>query len=434
MSVLFSIVIPVFNAQDFLPKCINSIIRQKRNNIEIIIIDDGSTDETPAICRRLLKTFPFVKLLTHSDNQGVGISRNRGNQMATGDYIIFVDSDDELFPRALLNLEKHIDLNDNPDVVVLHYKKETFPKSSYQLIRGMRDLNHDVGKFIEFISQKRFPLSDQWAFAVRRKFIESNAIAFSNVRIGEAELFMSSVICLMETFSGMPEQFYNKNDRDGSLNHTKGIVAAEACLQVLIDLFTNQNKIGISEIKLRFYEEYIQAAFGIFSGLLLLLEDKEIERLASTLGNYSTLNSQFKKQPENINLIMKEDSKDSYGALINFKSKLLEVKINAIKDYCETFDSVYLYCRSKYTEATILCLDGLGKKIVAIVDDSAEYSGTSLCGYETITAKNFFEIRAKDDANSLIIITHQKPKVIKKIESSLIRRGINKRQIKSIRY
>ena len=69
MSVLFSIVIPVFNAQDFLPKCINSIIRQKRNNIEIIIIDDGSTDETPAICRRLLKTFPFVKLLTHSDSE-----------------------------------------------------------------------------------------------------------------------------------------------------------------------------------------------------------------------------------------------------------------------------------------------------------------------------------------------------------------------------
>ena len=84
--------------------------------------------------------------------------------------------------------------------------------------------------------------------------------------------------------------------------------------------------------------------------------------------------------------------------------------------------------------ASISSLDGLGKKIVAIVDDSAEYSGTSLCGYETITAKNFFEIRAKDDPNSLIIITHQKPKVIKKIENSLIRRGINKRQIKSIRY
>ena len=215
MSVLFSIVIPVFNAQDFLPKCINSIIRQKRNNIEIIIIDDGSTDETPAICRRLLKTFPFVKLLTHSDNQGVGISRNRGNQMATGDYIIFVDSDDELFPRALLDLEKHIDLNDNPDVVVLHYKKETFPKSSYQLIRGMRDLNHDVGKFIELVSQKRFPLSDQWAFAVRRKFIESNAIAFSNVRIGEAELFM-----LVEILSGVVEDLETeiKSMRNNAVN------------------------------------------------------------------------------------------------------------------------------------------------------------------------------------------------------------------------
>ena len=434
MSVLFSIVIPVFNAQDFLPKCINSIIRQKRNNIEIIIIDDGSTDETPAICRRLLKTFPFVKLLTHSDNQGVGISRNRGNQMATGDYIIFVDSDDELFPEALLNLEKHIDLNDNPDVVLLHYKKQTFPKSSYQLIMGIRDLNNNVGKFIEFISQKRFPLSDQWAFAVRRKFIESNAIVFSNVRIGEAELFMASVICLMETFSGMPEQFYNKNDRDGSLNHTKGIVAAEACLQVLIDLYTNQNKIGISEIKLRFYEEYIQAAFGIFSGLLLLLRDKDIERLASILENYTSLITRIKKQPENINLIMKEDSKSSYGALIKFKNKLLKIKINAIKDYCANVDSVYLYCRSKYTEVTIACLNGLGKKISAIVDDSEDYSGTTLCGYETITAKTFLETRTKNNPNSLIIITHQKPKVIKKIENSLIREGINKRQIKSISY
>ena len=434
MNNLFSIVIPVYNSVKLLPKCIDSIIKQKRDNIEIIIIDDASTDGTTSICHNLSRAHSCIKLLTHSTNRGVGTSRNYGNKMATGDYIIFVDSDDELFPNALASLERHIQLKKGPDVVLLHYKKDTFPKSSYQVIRGMVDLNNDAEKFIELISQKRFPLSDQWAFAVRRKFILRNNIAFSNVRIGEGELFMSSVICLMETFSGMPQLFYKKNDRDGSLNHTKGIIATEACLQVLIDLYINKSRLIASEIKINFYENYIQAALGIFSALVLLLNEKDIRRLANILEKYGSSINKLEKRPEDITLYEKKVSQSAYNSIMTFRTRILESKIDIIRDYSKNFESVYLYCRSKYTEATIVCLERLKLKIIAIIDDSEEYTGTFLSGYATITAKNFFEIRSIDDPKLLIIITHQKPKVIKKISSSLTRAGISKKQIKSISY
>lgn len=434
MKNVFSIVIPVYNSVQFLPKCIDSIIKQNRDNVEIIIIDDASTDGTTSVCHNLSRAHPCIKLLTHSTNLGVGISRNYGNKMARGDYIIFVDSDDELFPKALANLERHIQLGKAPDVVLLHYKKDTFPKSSYQVIKGMKDLNNDAEKFIELISQKRFPLSDQWAFAVKRKFILRNNIAFSNVRIGEGELFMSSVICLMETFSGMPQRFYKKIDRDGSLNHTKGIMATEACLQVLIDLYINKSRIIASEIKINFYENYIQAALGILSALVLLLSEKDIQRLANILEKYGPSISKLEKRPEGITLYEKGVSESAYNSIMTFRTRILENKINVIRAYSKNFESVYLYCRSKYTEATILCLERLKLKIIAIIDDSEEYTGKFLSGYVTINAKKFFEIRSIDDAKSLIIITHQRPKVIKKIFSSLTRAGVSKTQIKSISY
>jgi glycosyltransferase involved in cell wall biosynthesis len=91
-----SIIVPVFNAQNRLEACINSLLNQTYNNTEIIIVDDGSADSSPNIIDKLYKQNPNLIKTCKQNNSGVAAARNKGLALATGDYVMFVDSDDNL--------------------------------------------------------------------------------------------------------------------------------------------------------------------------------------------------------------------------------------------------------------------------------------------------------------------------------------------------
>ena len=95
MKDLISIIVPVYNVEDYLPECIESIINQTYKNIEIILVDDGSTDRSGIICDYYAKKDQRI-IVIHKKNTGVANSRNIGIDIAKGDYIFFVVSDDML--------------------------------------------------------------------------------------------------------------------------------------------------------------------------------------------------------------------------------------------------------------------------------------------------------------------------------------------------
>lgn len=90
---LVSVIVPVYNAEKYLEECIDSILKQTLQNIEIILVDDGSTDTSPAICDAYLDKDNRIKVL-HKENGGLSSARNAGLDAAIGDYFAFVDSDD----------------------------------------------------------------------------------------------------------------------------------------------------------------------------------------------------------------------------------------------------------------------------------------------------------------------------------------------------
>lgn len=94
-----SIIVPVYNGERYLEKCIESILRQTHTDLELILIDDGSRDSSGAICDCWSEKDPRVKVI-HQENQGVSAARNAGLDIATGDYIGFVDADDEIAPET----------------------------------------------------------------------------------------------------------------------------------------------------------------------------------------------------------------------------------------------------------------------------------------------------------------------------------------------
>lgn len=100
---LISIIVPVYNVAFYLPKCLDSIIAQTYSNIEILLINDGSTDESGKICDEYAQKDPRIKVW-HKENGGVSSARNLGIEMACGQYIGFVDSDDIIEPEMFENL------------------------------------------------------------------------------------------------------------------------------------------------------------------------------------------------------------------------------------------------------------------------------------------------------------------------------------------
>lgn len=125
-----SIIVPIYNAERFLKKCLTSIFKQITKEDEIILINDGSTDNSLYICQQFKKKYNNNKvILVNKKNEGISIARNTGIKLASGDYIFWVDSDDYLSDNCIKNV-KIIIKKYNTDIILFdfYYKKNNFLK------------------------------------------------------------------------------------------------------------------------------------------------------------------------------------------------------------------------------------------------------------------------------------------------------------------
>ena len=115
-----SIIVPVYNVEKYLEKCINSIINQTYQNLEIILIDDGSIDDSSKICDTFAEKDNRIRVI-HKENEGVSVTKNLGIKISTGSYISFVDSDDYIDSRYIETLYQNL-INCDADISTLSYK------------------------------------------------------------------------------------------------------------------------------------------------------------------------------------------------------------------------------------------------------------------------------------------------------------------------
>ena len=116
-----SIIVPIYNAEEYLPKCIDSLINQTYQNIEIILLNDGSTDNT----QNIIASYKDKRIIAiNKKNTGIADTRNEGIKKSTGEYIMFVDSDDYLELNSIELLIKKLE-KDKSDIVMFNYYLET---------------------------------------------------------------------------------------------------------------------------------------------------------------------------------------------------------------------------------------------------------------------------------------------------------------------
>ena len=118
---LISIIVPVYNVSEYLCECIDSILTQTYQNLEIILVDDGSTDNSPALCDSYALKDSRVKVI-HQINQGLSAARNKGYETSKGAYIAFVDGDDTIFHTYIETLHKLI-IKNNAQIAICAYTR-----------------------------------------------------------------------------------------------------------------------------------------------------------------------------------------------------------------------------------------------------------------------------------------------------------------------
>ena len=192
---LLTIIIPAFNAQKTLSKCINSVIHQKKNWVELIVINDNSEDKTLEICKEYKKkigkdNFKFFSL---KKNKGPGFCRNVGIKKSSGVYLAFLDSDD-FFLENSLDLLKEIILKKNPDTLINNNMRNKKPFLNDFFFSHFNNSNYQKNKFLKIFSSKKLNINECWKIVVKKKIINKNKILFPPVYVGEDQCFVFETI------------------------------------------------------------------------------------------------------------------------------------------------------------------------------------------------------------------------------------------------
>lgn len=196
MNALISVIIPVYNTEQYLVRCVESVLNQSFSDFELLLVDDGSTDGSGEICETYANQDSRIRFF-HKKNGGVSSARNLGLEYASGEWVYFVDSDDELMPDGLRTL---VDLvSDDADIVMGGFveedefgnvlsveKREILTLSKKQSIISLYGGHGSVYHYCGYL----------WMRLLRRSVIQRNNLRFDpTIAIKEDTLFLMQYIC-----------------------------------------------------------------------------------------------------------------------------------------------------------------------------------------------------------------------------------------------
>lgn len=194
---LISVIVPVYNAEKTIKKCLEQLINQTYTNTEVIVIDDGSTDRSASICKE------FNVTLLSQPHSGAGVARNLGIKSSSGKYLFFADADDYLESNALSCMVSAME-NSNTDLLVFGYKQNdtNFTYSS-------TTLSVSEVKRTYFCKKEQKVKGSIWNKCFKATLIKENHIEFPNIARNEEEIFLMRYLDIIDKISFIPDILYH---------------------------------------------------------------------------------------------------------------------------------------------------------------------------------------------------------------------------------
>jgi glycosyltransferase involved in cell wall biosynthesis len=271
MPPIICVIIPVYNAEKYLDECLSSVCTQTFQALDIIVIDDGSTDSTAAICKNYAaqdkRVFYFYK-----ENGGVSSARNYGINEAKGDYIVFLDSDNTLKLNTLERLNKCVDDLGDADFITYGFStsssKEWIPTErddelviDRQTIREVYLPTH----FNIYPQDKHFLKNFVWNKAYKATFLKGNRIIFDETRrTWEDGIFVINCLDKANKIAVLPEAIYNAYS-DQNVDHLSSKLYVDQVLQYINDEREYKARFG-AEMNFS-TKHYVTSNFNVINSL-----------------------------------------------------------------------------------------------------------------------------------------------------------------------
>lgn len=208
----FSIIVPVYNTASYLDKCIGSILNQTEDDYEIIIVNDGSTDDSKKIIQTYCKECKDKIKCINKKNGGLSSARNKGVEKATGEYILFVDSDDYIEKDLLKTISKK--LKDEPDIIRFQIKEICGDKICMHRELPFETVKGDTA-FKKIV--KYHYVENAWCYAYKTEFYKKNKFKFAEGRYHEDYGLTPFVIMVAPKVKSIGYVGYNYVIRNGSI-------------------------------------------------------------------------------------------------------------------------------------------------------------------------------------------------------------------------
>ena len=263
-----SIIVPIYNVAPYLRKCVDSLLAQDISDSEIILVDDGSPDECPQICDQYAEQYSNIKVI-HQANAGLSAARNSGIKVATGDYIMFVDSDDYLQPNVLGALMEQV-RRDNLDVLRFRYQNvresgEAF--APYKDMTNYNDYSSTPTDGLTFLNERMGTQCYAVQFLVRREIVLQEqftpGIYFEDTDWTPRMLLRANRVASTELV------VYNYLWREGSITLSqKDIAKQRKQLNDKLNILTKLNKLGNTVSDRRWFDSMISGMLVNIVGII----------------------------------------------------------------------------------------------------------------------------------------------------------------------
>lgn len=273
MQPLVSIIVPIFNTEEFLSCCLDSLVSQTYQNIEIILVNDGSTDSSEKIIQAYAQKDQRITIISQN-NSGAGKARNEGLRKATGEYIAFVDSDDKIESTYIEKLIAPLIKDTDIDISICNY----FQNGSIVILKKKTNVTCDSKDFLEEkMKSSDYSIIVPWGKLFRRKVIKNIFFPENIYFEDEATIYKFFYFSKKIAYNSTPLYYYNL--RNGSL--TQAIISKHP-----------QDAVFVFEKKYFFFKERNEIRFFPYILATLLWQQLNLYRLEPN--QRATLKSKLK--------------------------------------------------------------------------------------------------------------------------------------------
>ena len=232
MDALVSIIVPVYNVEKYLVRCLDSLIRQTYSNLEIIIIDDGSFDSSGSICDQYVAKDDRIRVV-HKENSGVGFARNSGLDICSGDFVMFVDSDDFISEDAVKVLYNRIMIDDSDIAAGKHVDFFEDGRENDSFCSWMQDEVMKTRDVLLSMNKSQFIPVAPWGKLYKSEIFKE--IRYCGFDCGEDLMLYPQILDKCKKVSVVNKTIYYYFQRNNSLYHKQSKKGQINCIEAAIN-------------------------------------------------------------------------------------------------------------------------------------------------------------------------------------------------------